>query len=196
MLNLGHNAIYLFHALVVGPVLIWLGKTCGDCKCKCIPNWVSVTLIISGIVVILYHLWSFIKVAKMREMFMMRENFVHEGGSLGLPLWGLPARIEGYTDFSFPYQRNDHCFYSYHDQEHKRKCPCDPVTGVCTCQPNGNCTRAGPSSKPAGPVPTGTDLEGFTGSMDNAGMHAGVADGTYLYGMKPKVPVMGRNPIA
>lgn len=183
-----HSMIYLFHALIVGPTLIWLGYTCGKCKCHCIPKWLSVSLVLAGIVVVLYHLWSFIKSAKLMEMIQARENFVHAGGSLGLPLWGVPAKIEGYTDFSYPYQRNDHCFYSFHDDVNKRKCPCDPVTGVCTCQPNGNCTMNRN-------VPSASDLEAFTGSMDNAAVHAGVADGTYSYGMKPKVPMMGRNPV-
>lgn len=189
--------IYLFHALVVGPVLIWLGWTCGRCKCNCIPQWLSKTLLVTGVVVVLYHLYSAILVMK-------RENFVHEGGSLGLPLWGVPEKMYGkdaFTDFSFPYQRNDHCFYSYHDNVNKRNCPCDPVTGVCTCQPNGNCTRAQAqdASTAATPVVSRdvvvSGMEAFTGSMDNAYSHAGVipAPELYTYGVKPVNPLMGRN---
>lgn len=202
---LERKLIYLFHALVVGPVLVWLGWTCGNCKCNCIPKWLSKTLLVSGVVVVLYHLYSFI-------LTMKREDFVHDGGSLGLPLWGVPGKYDtdAFTDFSFPYQRNDHCFYSYHDNVNKRNCPCDPVTGVCTCQPNGNCTRSqgNDASTSASPV-VNKDLvvsgmegfignkeqniehkESFTGSMDNAYSHAGV----YSYGVKPVKPVMGRNP--
>lgn len=202
-----HKLIYLFHALVVGPVLIWFGWTCGHCTCKCIPQWLSKTLIVAGVVVILYHLYSAI-------LAMKRENFVHVGGSLGLPLWGVPEKMYGkdaFTDFSFPYQRNDHCFYSYHDDVNKRNCPCDPVTGVCTCQPNGNCTRSQPQDASTAATPvvsrdvvvSGMEAfsvnrnESFTGSMDNAYSHAGVVPGpgAYSYGVKPISPVMGRNPV-
>ena len=187
--------IYLFHALVVGPVLVWLGWTCGNCKCNCIPKWLSKTLLVTGVIVVLYHLYSFILVVK-------RENFVQVGGSLGLPLWGVPVK-QAFTDFSFPYQRNDHCFYSYHDTVNKRKCPCDPVTGVCTCQPNGNCTRSQQqdASTAAKPVVNKdvvvSGMEAFTGSMDNAYSHAGVipAPELYTYGVQPVNPLMGRNPV-
>jgi len=197
-----HKLIYLFHALVVGPVLMWIGWTCGRCKCNCIPGWISKTLLVSGLVVVLYHLYSYI-------LAMKRENFVHEGGSLGLPLWGPPGEREPFTDFSFPYQRNDHCFYSYHDTVNKRNCPCDQVTGVCTCHPNGNCTRsqqqdASTATKPVvnkDVVVSGMEAfsvnknEAFTGSMDNAYSHAGVVPGVYSYGVNPVSPVMGRNPL-
>jgi hypothetical protein len=195
--------IYLFHALVVGPVLFWIGWTCGHCTCKCIPKWLNKTLLVTGVVVVLYHFYSYI-------LAMKRENFVHEGGSLGLPLWGVPVK-QAFTDFSFPYQRNDHCFYSYHDTVNKRKCPCDPVTGVCTCQPNGNCTRsqAQDASTAAKPVVNKdvvvsgmesfvvNNKESFTGSMDNEYIHAGVvpSPGAYSYGVQPVSPVMGRNPM-
>lgn len=198
-----HKLIYLFHALVVGPILFWLGWTCGKCKCNCIPQWLSKTLLVSGVVVVLYHLYSLILAVK-------RESFVHEGGSLGLPLWGVPVK-QAFTDFSFPYQRNDHCFYSYHDTVNKRNCPCDPVTGVCTCQPNGNCTRSqGQDASTAATPVVKKDVvvsgmeafsanrnEAFTGSMDNEYIHAGVVPGpgAYSYGVQPVSPVMGRNPM-
>jgi hypothetical protein len=148
-----------------------------------------------GVVVVLYHLWSYIRVNKYIEMMTAnREKFVQIGGSLGIPLWGLPA--EAFTNFSFPYQRNDNCFYSYHDPVNKRNCPCDKITGVCTCQANGNCSRSGPQATPLTTSQISA-AENFTGSMDNAAVHAGVIQqAKNVYGMKPVVPVMGRNPIA
>jgi hypothetical protein len=145
---LGSGIIYLFHAAVVGPAIIWLGWHLRCCTCKNQVSWLPNLLMVIGAVVVLYHLWSYIRVNKMIDYFG-REDFVHPGGSLGIPLWGVPDAIQPFTDFSFPYQQNDHCFYSYHDPVNKRKCPCDPVTGVCTCQPNGNCTRSGPKATAA-----------------------------------------------
>lgn len=187
--------INLLHALVIGLVLLWIGWTCGHCKCNCIPHWLSKTLLVAGTIMILYHLYSYILTVK-------RENFVHVGGSLGLPLWGVPVK-QAFTDFSFPYQRNDHCFYSYHDKVNTRNCPCDPVTGVCTCQPNGNCTRSQqqPASVAVNPVVNKdvviSGMESFTGSMNNAHSHAGVVPGpgAYYYGVNPVEPIMGRNPV-
>lgn len=191
-----YKLVNLFHILIVGPVLIWIGWTCGYCKCVCIPKWFCKLLLFVGLAVILFHLYRYILAVK-------RENFVHVGGSLGLPLWNFPGTKQPFTDFSFPYQRNDHCFYSYHDTINNRDCPCDPVTGVCTCHPNGNCTRS-QVENPSTVTPPVVEkdvvvsgMESFTGSMDNNYSHTGVVQGpVYSYGINPVNPIMGRNPIA
>ena len=107
--NIPNSYIYLFHLTVVGPMLMWIGWTCGHCSCKCIPKPVAFLLIFIGLLAMLYHGYKY-----------STASFIDSSSRLGLPLYG---GQQGFADFSFPYQNNNNCYYSYHDTEHVRDCP-------------------------------------------------------------------------
>jgi len=52
-----HKNIYLFHILIVAPLLIYLGL----CKCKCCNELIKKITLIFGITVLIYHTYRLLK---------------------------------------------------------------------------------------------------------------------------------------
>ena len=101
-----YQVIYLFHAFVVGPLLVYVGL-CGK---KC-PQPAFTLLLALGLGVMGYHAYLLIK--------SLKEGFIHPGGYLGRP--------EPFVPFSYPYNVESERYYSMHDTEHNRGFNCTMV---------------------------------------------------------------------
>lgn len=117
-----HQLVYLLHALVVGPLLVYVGA-CGK---KC-PNAVFLLVLALGLGVIAYHSYLLVK--------SLKEGFIHPGGYLGRP--------EPFVPFSYPYNGESNRYYSLHDPEHNRGCNCQHKTDCqCGCHQGAKCDSA------------------------------------------------------
>lgn len=157
-----NTLINWIHILIVGPLLliVGLGK-------KSNPTALFHTLVVVGVVVVLYHLYRLIMTYK-KEGFMRSNNYY----------W---MHHEGFTPFSHPYTCESSAYYSYHDPTHSRKCPCDMTgdkAGVCDNQNlPGDATDVVPTR--AGGV-----------AASNLQKPSVYSD----YGMRTVAPVSGKNP--
>lgn len=101
-----HQVVYLLHAVVVGPLLAYVGL-CGK---KC-PQLLFTLLLALGLGVIGYHTYLLVR--------SFKEGFIHPGGYLGRP--------EPFVPFSYPYNVESERYYSMHDTQHNRGCNCTMV---------------------------------------------------------------------
>ena len=101
-----HQVVYLLHAIVVGPLLVYVGA----CNKKC--HRIVFDLILAlGLAVIAYHAYLLVR--------SFKEGFIHPGGYLGRP--------EPFVPFSYPYNVESERYYSMHDTQHNRGCNCTLV---------------------------------------------------------------------
>ena len=96
--------VNLMHVVLVGPLLLYVGLRGPKC-----PKTVFHLLTATGLGVFIYHLYLLVSS-------LVREGFIHQGGYLGRP--------EAFTSFSYPYNKENGNYSSYHDDENKRHTAC------------------------------------------------------------------------